>query len=91
MSDLTNIPDEQLIDDYIETLGDIGICEFALGLGTKFYGKGLSIEERLKENQNIKATIEAEAKRRGLKIGWALDAVNKAFGKPRKHHGNGGT
>lgn len=87
--DIEQIPDDKLIDDYIETLADIAICEFALGMGVQQYGSGLSVLERLAENFDIKLRIEVEAKRRGLKLGWAIDAVNKAFGKPRPHYGNG--
>lgn len=65
MSDLSAIPEAELLNDLEETNADIELCKEALSQGVFIYSGG-RVRERLEANQEIKAKIEAELKRRGI-------------------------
>lgn len=64
MSDILQIPLQELLDDRAASLADIKVCELAFLHGVKEYGNGYSIQNRLDANQNIVNVIDKELARR---------------------------
>ena len=63
MTDLSNIPQEELLKDFDESLDDVLVCAKALEEGIKFYSSG-SVLERLEKNTLFVRMIFAEVQRR---------------------------
>lgn len=66
MSDISQIPQQELLDDRAASAADIEVCKLALLHGVKKYGNGHSVESRLNKNQNIINVINKELARRIL-------------------------
>jgi hypothetical protein len=67
--DVTQLPAEELYQDYWDSLADVQLCKTALAQGTTHYGEGQdSVAQRLADNQAIMAIILAELKRRNLPL-----------------------
>ncbi len=62
-TDITKIPQQDLLNDRAASLSDIKICELALLHDIQEYSKG-GVQERLKINQGIVAVIDKELVRR---------------------------
>ena len=62
--DICTIPTDELINDRLESLADIIVCEKALAVGVIEYSRGESTAERLKINKQIVEVIDAELLRR---------------------------
>lgn len=59
-TDLAHIPTAELLQDLVDTIEDIQVCQTAKQIGVETYGKGKSVAERLRVNLAIKQKIEAE-------------------------------
>lgn len=65
--DLSDIPDEELIQDLAETQEDIVLCEFAIAHGVETYNEdNSSVLERLNMNKAMEIIIKEELERRGV-------------------------
>jgi hypothetical protein len=65
--DLSKIPSDKMLNDWLEVLKDIALCEKALELGiTEYHGN--SVQERLDANKQARATIEAELEIREIAL-----------------------
>lgn len=63
MTDITQIPKVELVQDLAETMGDIALCRRALALGVDRYN-GKDTQERLDANIQIRDAIQVELARR---------------------------
>jgi len=66
MTDLSDIPTNELLADLAESIADIRICELALVQGVTHYSVDKSVNYRLKINKQIVTKIEAELNRRAV-------------------------
>lgn len=62
---ISEIPTRELVEDLVDTLKDITVCEFALNQGVTTYGTHKSVLYRLNANYTIRNQIKAELERRG--------------------------
>lgn len=60
MSDISQIPLQELLDDKAASLVDIEVCKLALLHNVKEYSNGYSVQSRLDDNQNIVNVIDKE-------------------------------
>ena len=64
MIDIKSLPMAELLTDRAESVADMDACARALTAGIVSYGRGESVQERLRINKEIVAKIDAELKRR---------------------------
>lgn len=62
--DITQIPDEELERDKLESIADAAVCRLALLHNVQTYSGGESVANRLRVNEEIVAKIKAEQARR---------------------------
>ncbi len=72
MVDITQIPQQELLDDKAGSVADIKVCELALLHDIKEYGKGESAPDRLTGNQQAIDTIDKEIGRRYQITQWLI-------------------
>ncbi len=65
---ITKIPTQELIDDRLESINDIKVCQLALLHGNEKYSGG-SVHGRIATNKKIITAIDTELNRRSLLSG----------------------
>lgn len=65
--DIKHMGTEELLVDLGESELDILNCEEALAIGMTTYGRGNSVEDRIRDNRKIIVMITDELDRRGWK------------------------
>ncbi len=64
MSDITKIPQQQLLNDKMASLNDIKVCKLALLHNIKEYSGERNVMDRLVDNHMIVLIIDGELERR---------------------------